>query len=110
MPETIAVHAARLVRDIPAAELQIFDAMIAVSSLTTNVIAARRDTPGVPAARGQAAIRRLLKLQSTLADASGDVLRIHAELRDIAKETAGYDLHECPNVAAGNVVPISQAG
>lgn len=110
MSELIAAHAARLEQGVPAAELSIFDAMIAVSSLTTDVLAARRDTPRVPAAKGQAAIRRLLKLQSTLADASGDAMRIHAELVDIAKETAGYDLHECPNVAADNVVPISRVG
>ena len=110
MSKQTNAHVARLQQDVPAAEISIFDAMIAVSTLTTNVLAARRDTPRAPVAKGHAAIRRLINLQSTLADASGDALRIHADLADIAKETAGYDLHECPSVAGTNVVPISQAG
>lgn len=110
MSKDVTRHIARLQQDVPAAELSIFDAMIAVSSLTTNVLAARRDTLRAPAAKGQAAIRRLLSLQSKLADASGDALRIHADLVEIAKETAGYDLHECPQRAEAGVVPISRVG
>jgi len=53
----------------------------------------------IPAARGQAAIRRLAKAQAALIDASGDVLRVHGDLRSIGRELAGYDLHECPKLA-----------
>lgn len=88
---------ARLERDVPATEAIIDDAMIALLSLTTSVVAARRDISGVPAAKGQAIIQRLAKAQMSLVDISGDVLRVHGELVTIGHETAGYDLHEkCP--------------
>lgn len=96
MSQAITITAARLIRDVPAAEIRIDDALIAVSSLMTSVVTARRDTAGVPATRGQATIRRLMKAQMALVDVSGDILRVHGELADIGRETAGYDLHECP--------------
>ncbi len=99
MSENISFTAARLQRQVPAAETRIDDAMIAVSNLITSVVTARRDTPGVPLVKGQATITRLVRVQSALAGASGDVLRVHGELVDIARETGGLDLHECPSVA-----------
>jgi hypothetical protein len=66
-----------------------------------SVVTARRDTEGVPPAKGQATIQRLAKAQMALIDAGGDVLRVHGELVAIGQETAGYDLHEeCPKRAA----------
>ena len=56
----------RLQQDVPAAEARIDDAMIALLSLTTSVVAARRDTAGVPAAKGHAMIQRLAKAQMSL--------------------------------------------
>jgi len=109
MPDRQLTHVARLQEEIPAAERTIDDALIAVSSLMTSAVTARRDTDGVPAARGHAAIRRIAKVQNTLIDASGDVMRIHGELVEIGRESAGYDLHECPKVAGANVVPLSSA-
>ncbi|GAA0861365.1 hypothetical protein GCM10009115_03710 [Sphingopyxis soli] len=99
MSKEITITAARLIRDVPAAEVRVDDALIAVSTLMTSVVTARRDTGGVPATKGQATIRRLMKAQMALVDVSGDILRIHGELADIGRETAGYDLHECPSVA-----------
>ncbi|WP_439486481.1 hypothetical protein [Blastomonas fulva] len=99
MPVSVTDTAARLSRDVPLAELSIDDALIAVSVLMTSIITARRETPDVPAARGQATIRRLAKAQTALIDASGEVLRVHGDLRSLAREVAGYDLHECPKVA-----------
>ena len=89
MSENIPFTLARLRRQVPTAEYRIDDALIAVSSLMTSVVTARRDTPGVPAVRGQ----------SALVGASGEVLRVHGDLVDIAQETAGLDLHECPALA-----------
>lgn len=109
MPDRQLTHVARLQEEIPAAERTIDDALIAVSSLMTSAVTARRDTGGVPATRGHAAIRRIAKVQNTLIDASGDVMRIHGELVEIGRESAGYDLHECPKVAGANVVPLSSA-
>lgn len=86
----------RLQRDVPAAEASIDDALIAVSSLMTSVVAARRET-GVPARTGHATIQRLVKVQMSLVEASGDVLRVHGDLVRIGQESAGLDLHEkCP--------------
>lgn len=100
MSENIPFAVARLQHQVPTAEYRIDDALIAVSSLMTSVVTARRDTPGVPAVRGHATIQRLAKIQSALVGASGDVLRVHGDLAEIAQETAGLDLHECPARAA----------
>jgi hypothetical protein len=99
MSNSLSNTAARLGRDVPLAELSIDDALIAVSVLMTSMVTARRDVADLPAARGQAAIRRLAKAQAALIDASGDVLRVHGDLRSIGRELAGYDLHECPKLA-----------
>ncbi len=99
MSEYIHLAAARLRHQVPAAELRIDDALIAVSSLMTSVVTARRDTPGVPGIRGHVTIQRLAKVQTALVGASGEVLRVHGELAGIARETAGLDLHECPELA-----------
>ncbi len=89
---------ARLEREVPNAEMRIDDALIAVSSLFTSVVTARRET-GVPTKTGQGTILRLAKAQMSLVEVSGDILRAHGELADIGKETAGYDLRECPAAA-----------
>ncbi len=99
MSKSINDAATRLGRQVPHAELSIDDALIAVSVLMTSIVTARRDVADIPAARGQAAIRRLAKAQAALIDASGDVLRVHGDLRSIGRELAGYDLHECPKLA-----------
>ncbi|MGV1681788.1 hypothetical protein [Sphingopyxis sp. NJF-3] len=109
MSQEITITAARLVRDVPAAEVRIDDALIAVSSLMTSVVTARRDTAGVSARKGQTTIRRLLKAQTALIDVSGDILRVHGELADIGRETGGYDLHECPAIEKGPSAVSSMA-
>src|SRR3546814_18397625 len=70
-----------------------------MTSLMTSVVTERRDTIGVPATSGHATIRRLAKAQMALVDVSGDILRVHGDLVQIGRETAGYDLHECPAIA-----------
>jgi hypothetical protein len=109
MSENIPFALARLRRQVPTAEHRIDDALIAVSSLMTSVVTARRDTPGVPAVRGHATIQRLARVQSALVGASGDVLRVHGDLVDIAQETAGLDLHECPALAGAGADRSSAA-
>lgn len=99
MTQPINMNAARLQKVVPAAEAQIDDALIAVSSLMATVVTARRDTSGVSAARGHATIQRLAKAQVALVGVSGDILRVHGELAEIGRETAGLDLHECPEIA-----------
>lgn len=101
---------ARLQKDVPDAETRIDDALIAVSSLTASIVTARRDTAGITGARGHATIRRLVKAQMSLVEVSGDILRVHGDLVEIGRETAGYDLHqECPKAASSNVVSLTAA-
>ena len=107
MSKEITFAAARLARDIPAAEIRVDDALIAVSSLMTSIVTARRDIVGVPAAKGHATIQRLMKAQIALVGASGDILRVHGDLVDIGHATAGYDLHECPKTAQSDAVPLA---
>ncbi len=57
MSQNIAAMAARLHRDVPNAEGSIDDALIAVASLTTSVVMARRAI-GAPAKTGQGTIMR----------------------------------------------------
>ena len=97
----VNLTAARLARDVPAAETRIDDALIAVSSLMASVVAARRDTTGVPTTKGHAAIQRIMKAQVALVTVSSDIYRVHGDLVDIGRERAGYDLHECPSIAEG---------
>jgi hypothetical protein len=107
MSNSLDPTAARLQIEIPETETRIDNAIIAVSTLMASVVTARRDVSGVPAAKGQATIVRLVKAQQALVEASGDILRVHGELVHLGRETAGYDLHEeCPKAAAGKVTHI----
>ncbi len=106
MSNELTAMTARLQREVPIAETRIDDALIAVSSLMTSVVTARRVT-GVAAKTGQGTIIRLAKAQLSLVEVSGDILRAHGELAEIGKETAGYDLRECPNQASAGATHIS---
>lgn len=105
MSNAIPAMTVRLQRDVPAAEARIDDALIAVSSLMTSMVTARRET-GVSPRTGQASLVRLAKAQVSLIDVSNDVLRVHGELAEIGKEMAGYDLHECPFEAVSDAPRI----
>src|SRR3546814_7241097 len=52
MPQSIPLMAARLQRDVPTAESKVDDAIIALSSLMTSMVTARRES-GAPAKTGQ---------------------------------------------------------
>ena len=106
MFNSITSAAARLQCDVPATEFRIDDALVAVSSLMTTIVTARRDIGSIPAVAGQATIHRLAKAQLALVGVSGDVLRVHGELARIGTETAGYDLHECPESPSSAVLPL----
>lgn len=96
----------RLQQDVPVAEASLDSALIAVSTLMTSVVTARQRV-GVAPKTGQASIMRLAKAQLSLVEVSGDVLRVHGELADIAQETAGLDVHECPNQAKATGAHLS---
>lgn len=103
MSQIFDAMTARLQRDVPQAESRIDDALIAVSSLITSVVTARKET-GVPKKTGQGTILRLARAQMSLVQVSGDILRAHGELAEIGQETAGYDLRKCPS-NAGDETP-----
>ena len=107
MPETFSAMAARLQRDVPNAEGRIDDSLIALSSLMTSVVTARRETD-VPAKTGHGTILRLAKAQLSLVEVGGEILRVHGELAEIGKETAGYDLRECPAAGLAEVASLAQ--
>jgi hypothetical protein len=97
MTMNLTVATARLVREVPAAEASLDDAMISVSSLMKSMIQARRDT-GVAPSTGQATIARLARAQMSLVTATNDVLRVHNDLAKLAQVHAGLDVHEkCTN-------------
>ena len=98
MSMKIKLAADQIKNELPIAEASVDQALISISDLMSTLVNARLDT-GVPAATGQAAIRRLAKAQMALVDASSDVLRVHGELKKIGREYAGYDHHECPPAA-----------
>jgi len=108
MPQNISAMAVRLQRDVPNAETSIDDALIALLSLTTSVVTARRET-GVPAKTGHGTITRLVKAQASLVEVSGQILRAHGELAEIGRETAGYDLRECPELGPASAVHVVAA-
>ncbi len=99
MSNTIPLMATRLQRDVSSAEAKADDALIALSSLMTSMVTARREA-GVPTKTGQATIIRLAKAQVSLVGVSNDVLRIHGELLDIGREMGSYDLRNCPQTGA----------
>lgn len=100
MPISISALTARLEREVPDAEFRIDDAIVAVSTLMTSVATARRDIRGAPAVDSQVTIHRLANMQLALVRVSGDALRVHGDLVRIGKETAGYDLHDCPEFSS----------
>lgn len=99
MPDQFTASAERLQKAVPAAEAQIDGALIAVSSLMTEVVTARRDIVGVPATQGHATIHLIARAQLALVGVSGDILRVHGKLAEMGRETSGLDLHECPAIA-----------
>src|SRR3546814_13429881 len=72
MSISITNTAARLQRDVPATEGRIDDALVAMSSLMTTIVTARRDIGSIPAVAGQATIHRLATAQLALVGVSGD--------------------------------------
>jgi hypothetical protein len=93
MTMNVDIAAARIVREVPATEATLDDALISVSSLIKTLVQARRDT-GVAASTGQASIVRLARAQLSLVGVSNDVLRVHKELAKLGEVHAGMDLHE----------------
>ena len=97
MQKVVLEATKRIQQGVPRAEASIDQAMADLTNLMTVLVNARLET-SVPAATGQATIRRLSKAHTAMLEASGEVLRAHDELLKIAREHAGFDIHECPDV------------
>jgi hypothetical protein len=93
MTMNLNVATARLVREVPAAEASLDDALISVSSLMKTMVQARRDT-GVAPSTGQTTIARLARAQMSLVTATNDLLRVHSELAKLAQAHGVLDVHE----------------
>lgn len=103
MPMTVAAATARLSRQVPETEAAIEDALVASASLLLTAATARRDT-GVRAVGAHAAMLRLVKLNQTLIEASGEASRVHKELRKLDDDVrAGVDENECPPSAIADL-------
>ncbi len=95
MPLTVHTTAARLRREIPAAEAALDEAMLRTTDVIRTIVAARRET-GVPAHVGQAALLRLHKVQASLLDAGSNIFRAHDHAVDAARVYCGFDEPTCP--------------
>jgi hypothetical protein len=96
MTMTHQVAYIRITRDLQTAEQMIDEMALALTRLSVTLLEARLET-GAKAAVGHSAMMRLTKAQTSATALKGDVLRVHGELLEIAREQMGGDVHEeCP--------------
>ena len=95
------IAASHIVRDLLNSELEIDRALASSAALLATMIQARVDTDA-PLATGQTAIMRLVRSLSSMTDARGDMVRVHADLLKVGQERADYSLdpNGCPNGTA----------
>lgn len=99
MTLNISSATARLVREVPQAEHDIDQALIALSSLLNSMVVAR-NVSGVAAGTGEVAIQHVGKALEGLISASGEIAKAHGRLRKIYQETAQGDFSDCPPPSA----------
>ena len=87
------IFAARITRELPAAERSVDEAIAALSDLMAT-LARARSASELPASTGQSTIMRLAKAQMSIVGVSSDVLRVHGDLLALAGETMSWT--ECP--------------
>lgn len=95
MTMTRTIAAARLAREIPAAEQAIDEALAATSAVLQTMLAARVGGD-VPAHTGQVALAKLIQSQQALVSASSDFMRVHRELAAVGREMMAADYGDCP--------------
>ena len=95
MTMSVSVAQMRIARELQAAELALDEALLKQSSLMATLISARREA-GKSAFEGQAELMRLVKSQSSLLTAGGDLARVHGGLLDIGRERSDGVIHDCP--------------
>jgi cell division septum initiation protein DivIVA len=108
MTMTKTIAAARLAREIPAAEQAIDSALQATAAVLQTMLAARA-SGDVPAHAGQLALTKLIHSQQALVNASSDFMRVHQDLAALGREMMVADYGDCPPSKAALAVEESQA-
>ncbi len=67
-----------------------------------------RQHPTISPATGQDAIARLVRSQQRLVESQGDILRVHGQIADIARERADVDTGQCPWEQTGALADITE--
>ncbi|WP_206240895.1 hypothetical protein [Novosphingobium terrae] len=99
MTMTISAATARLARQLPQAEQDIDQALMALTTLLNSMVAAR-SAEGVAPGTGEMAIQHVGKAIEGLISASGEVAKAHGRLRKIHQETGLADIGDCPSGSA----------
>jgi hypothetical protein len=89
------VAAARLGREVPAAEAAFDEALLRLTDVIQTSVTARRES-GVKASTGQPTLLRLHKAMGHLLAAQGEIMRAHAQLAEMGVETGVLDEPYCP--------------
>ena len=98
------IAASHIVRDLLNSEIEIDRALASSAALLATMIQARVDTDA-PLATGQTAIMRLVRSLSSMTDARGDMVRVHADLLKVGQEQGMFstDPNGCPK---GSLVDV----
>ena len=96
------IAASHIVRDLLNSEIEIDRALASSAALLATMVQARVDTDA-PLATGQTAIMRLVRSLSSMTDARGDMVRVHADLLKVGQEQGMFstDPNGCPNGSSG---------
>ena len=98
------IAASHIVRDLLNSEIEIDRALASSAALLATMVQARVDTDA-PLATGQTAIMRLVRSLSSMTDARGDMVRVHADLLKVGQEQGMFstDPNGCPNGKSADV-------
>lgn len=104
MPERLKQDAWTIRKLMREAEGVADETLLACAKLKQAMIAARAN-PLVEVGTGQAAVLKLTRAEQSFAAAYTDLLRVHAELSEIARETASMD-EDIPTEIKGLGAPV----
>lgn len=100
MPLSKDTALARIGREMSATEQAVADAIVAASALMHSAALAHRDVGEGSPVEVQKTFMHLLKLNGGLIEAQGEAMRVHGQLRDIARETGATEQPTCPDKGA----------
>ena len=105
MTDRMLADAKNLKKLIREAEALADESMIAFARLRQAMLAARQN-PGVEVDTGQRALMRLNQAESQALSMSTNLLRVHDELSNIARETMGPDTGVETEFVEGSLNPV----